>query len=96
MNAYSAKLFSDYSEKILVDDDFLSKAEENDFCFVESNNILSYLSDISSIILFKWNRHYPADKYFPIDLNGGGWKLCNSANFAGKSHENITMEEYRR
>ena len=96
MSTYSAKLFSEYAEKICVDDDFLPKAEENDFCFVECGDIMPFIDRVNTFVLFKWNRHYPANVYFPVDLNNGEWKLCSTENFAGNSHSKVTMEVYTR
>ena len=96
MNTYSAKLFSQIPAEICIDDAFLEKAGENDFCFVENTDFLPYAEKIKKIVLFKWNRHYPADKFFSLDLNDGLWHLQNSVDFPGFSHERITMEEYMR
>ena len=46
------------------------------------------------IILYKWNRVYPADFRFEVDLSS--WKLEESEEFAGLSHEKITRERYIR
>ena len=95
MNSYSKKQFAEYnSEQILVDENFLSKTEANDFCFVENNNLSDYADKIEKIILFKWNRNYPADMYFSIDLKK--WVLEESVDFEGYSHEKITKEIYKR
>lgn len=51
-------------------------------------------ADISEMILYRWNRRYPADQYFPIDLDG--WELLHSEEFAGTSHDKITKESWRR
>ena len=49
---------------------------------------------IDSIILYRWNRVYPADTYFDIDLSG--WQLVRTGEFSGASHELITKEVYTR
>ncbi|MFR4122966.1 MAG: hypothetical protein ACLT0W_12285 [Clostridium sp.] len=46
------------------------------------------------MILYKWNRVYPADQYFAMDLSG--WKLVETVEFPGSSHEKITEERYER
>ena len=45
-----------------------------------------------------WMNHrtYPADQHFDIDLSGGNWKICESVEFTGHSHERITIEVYLR
>ena len=40
------------------------------------------------------NRDYPADMYFKMDL--GSWKLAETQEYAGSSHEKITEERYVR
>ena len=92
MNTYSSGLFKDAENKIIVDDDFLQKAEKGDYCFCE--NCLPDEKDVEKITLFKWNRKYPGDYYFNIDLTA--WNLTETEEFAGYSHEKITMEEYIR
>ena len=49
---------------------------------------------VDSVILYKWNRVYPADQYFAMDLSG--WKLVETVEFPGSSHEKITEERYER
>lgn len=96
MNGYSAKMFADISKNICVDEDFLDYAGEEEFCFLENRDIMPYMDKISQILLFKWNRHYPADTFFPIDLCAKPWKLTDTEEFSGSSHNKITMEVYKR
>lgn len=93
MNAYSHKQFAGVAEGgLLIDEDFLSLAQEGDFCFVEDISPLSHLSHIEQIILYRWNRVYPADLYF--DLPVDTWTLVQTQEFPGSSHEKITKEVY--
>lgn len=89
---YSATLFP--LSGIESSEDYLSLAVEDDFCFVELENVAPYEHQIKEITVFRWNRLYPADLYFPIDLTR--WKLVYSEDFPGNSHEKITMEVYRK
>ena len=92
MNSYSAKVFGTLPD-ISVAEDFLDKAQEGDFCFVEETPIAGYEQSIEEIILFKWNRVYQADVHFGFpDQNK--FKLIETCDFAGSSHEKITMEVY--
>ena len=77
-----------------IDSDFLTKAGTEDFCFVEGENLTGYEGKITEIVLYKWNRDYPADLFFEIDL--GEWKLEERKEFSGYSHEKITREIYSR
>ncbi len=92
MNSYSAGIFRDATGKITVDDDFLQKAGKGDYCFCE--NSLPDENEVEKIILFKWNRKYPADYYFDMDLTA--WNLAETEEFVGYSHDKISMEVYVR
>ena len=96
MNHYSYPLFADMNMWVAVDDAFLSLAAEEDWCFVENTDVCPYLDSVSQIIIFKWNRRYPADMVFSAELTGGTWKLNQSEVFSGYSHDRITMEVYTR
>ncbi len=91
MNNYSAKQF-DYSPEIQVSDTFIQQAGVGEFCFVENSEIPT--ENIEEIILYKWNRTYPADVFFEFDLKKNGFKKISSNDFVGSSHEKITEEIY--
>ena len=75
---------------------FLDKARPGDFCFIENVAPSAYEDKIEKIILYRWNRNYPGDLYFDIPLEEHGWKLIETDDFAGRSHEKITKEVYER
>lgn len=93
MNAYSAKQF-DNNEKIIVDEDFLNSAGQGDFCFVENKNIIC--ENVESFYIFNWNRKYPGDLFFSVDLKAEGFKKIKKEEFQGNSHDKITLEIYSR
>jgi len=95
MNDYSAKLFSDeQKEHIIVQSDFLEIASENDYCFVENTELSNYQNNIQEIVLYRWNRVYPADTYFQFPLDKNKWKLQKTTDIKGNSHDVITEEVY--
>ncbi|MBC5627685.1 ribonuclease Z [Clostridium sp. NSJ-6] len=97
MNHYSYKLYKDIDNgKVQVCDDFLNKCGSNDFCLIEDKSLFNYANNIDTLIVYKWNRVYPADLYFDIDLQNSNWKLIESTEFQGSSHDKITKEIYRR
>ena len=97
MNHYSAQQFdADSIQHLNVDDAFLQEAVDGDYCFVEDAALAPFERWIEKIIIFRWHRTYPADQHFDIDLSGGNWKICESVEFTGHSHERITMEVYLR
>lgn len=50
----------------------------------------------SVIVIYRWNRHYPADTHWDIDLTECGFSLQETREFAGTSHEKITKEVYAK
>ena len=97
MNEYSAKQFSqDDAPQLRVDGEFLSSAKTGEFCFVEDEALAPYAPLIEKIFLYRWNRKYPSDRKFDLDLNEGGWRSEESTDFPGSSHAAITEEVYVR
>lgn len=84
-NEYSSKLFPENTVEICGN-------AENGFCFAENFTIDE--EKIDELIIYKWNRVYPADAYFTISLEN--WNLIETVDFEGSSHEKITREIYRR
>lgn len=95
LSPYSAKLFDD-DPRVRADDQFLLRAAEGDHCFIEDGSLLCVESKIERLIIYRWNRRYPADVYFDIPLAEHGWRLVESHDFAGTSHERVTEEVYER
>ncbi len=97
VHPYSASLFAALPEsRICASEDFLSGAGPDDFCFLETGDPLPDPDRITRVLLFQWNRTYPFDVTFPLDLSASGWTLESREEFPGSSHENITLEVYRR
>ena len=93
MNAYSAKQFSELPDGIRVDEAFLEKAGEDDFCFVEDPSGLRG-KQADRLIIYRWNRRYPSDVKFPMEAFAPRMRLHSSCEFVGSSHECITQEVY--
>lgn len=97
---YSRKLLEKYLAdntveiEIATEEVFLRKAGNEDYCFAEEILPVRYEKNISQLILYRWNRKYPADVYFEIDLNN--WNMIQSWELIGHSHEKITKEIYER
>ncbi|MCD7950260.1 MAG: hypothetical protein LUG12_08390 [Erysipelotrichaceae bacterium] len=89
MNDYSYSLYNDCVECI-VDEYFL---DNDDYNLIENVSVKDYQNNIDEIILYKWNRNYPADFYLDIDLTL--FSLIETIEFEGKSHH-LTKEIYRR
>ena len=93
MNAYSAKIFPE-SEKIVVCDDFLEKAGKGDCCFCENAPVS--LDNVTGIIIYRWNRLYPADVHFGFDLDECGFTLVSAEEFIGNSHPTVTEQIFKK
>lgn len=97
MTVYSKGLFEKSDGiRIMESEDLLRQLKEEDICFVEDTSIIGYEEQIRTVILYQWNRHYPADTYFPLELPEGKWRLIRKEEFKGSSHEHITKEVYSR
>ena len=90
VSPYTAKQF-EQQEKLVISDNPQS-LRGNLWCFIEDPQHLPPEDQISRIVVYRWNRAYPSDRYFSIDLNL--WELTSFQEFAGYSHEKITEEVY--
>ena len=95
MSQYSYPLFENVkTENIVADDSCLDKASSDEYCFIENLSVTNHKDKIDEIVLFRWNRSYPSDVKFDVDL--GELKLNSTEEFVGNSHECITMEVYSK
>ena len=92
LNEYSARLFLGKTDMLNIDEDFLNKAENDDYCFVENTDILNHLHECNQFIVYQWNRKYPSDFKFPREEALKNRKSVSVIDFVGNSHEKITEE----
>ena len=92
---YSHMLFEEYPQAMVIDDLF-ADCPDGGVCFAELKPLKPYLELIEEMIVYRWNRLYPADLYFDVDLQKNGFSLVSSCEFVGSSHDKITKEVYRR
>lgn len=93
MNEYTSNLFEELSDNMIVDEAFLDKAKEGDYCFVENKSIMPYMETVEKIIIYRWNKIYPSDFKFDDKLIEG-WVRESIAVFDGNSHDAIGKEEW--
>ena len=91
VNEYTSKLFENNPKNLIVCENPLKTAGDEDFCFIENLDICD--ADINKVIIYRWNRHYPSDKKLSDNLLKNK-KIVSSTEFAGNSHEKITQEVY--
>ena len=96
IDPYSKLLFEDSGADILCESDFLDLATENDCCFVENRALVPYIDKIDEVVVYHWNRRYPSDVFFDLDLSKEGFKIVSTEEFAGYSHDKITKEIFRK
>ncbi len=96
ISPFSEKLLNRYSLPFKALDNPLDGRERDDIVFIENIPLKEYIEDIDRLIVYKWNRDYPADLYLDIDTKNDGFKIKSRREFAGKSHEKITREDYER
>ena len=76
-----------------MDRDPAARAAEGDgLCLLELQDPEAALERADRLVLYRWGRHYPADRR--LDLPPAGWRLEGQTEFPGRSHDMITKEIY--
>ena len=65
-------------------------AKNNEFSFIENTQVPP--EKVKKLYLFHWNRIYPSD--FSLKLPMDTYKIIQTEDFIGSSHEKITLEVY--
>lgn len=92
---YSAPLFGE-REDVLADGEFLDKAAEGEVCFVEDRPVAPYADRVEAMVVYDWDRAYPADVHLDLDPAASGFALREEREFRGTSHERIIRRVYER
>ncbi len=90
---YSKPLFPDGSS-VVVAEHPLETAKAGDFCFTEGLLLAPAEAAIEELILYRWDKVYPADVFLDLDLTR--WHLQDTYELAGSSHDKITREVYTK
>lgn len=93
---YSQILFEAYEGKYEITDDFFAINDDNCICFIENIDVKPYIDQISAVTVYNWNRVYPRELVFDINLEKEGFSLMSSREFKGYSHDKIRKEVYER
>lgn len=92
---YSAALFGE-REEVRADEEFMDKAEDGEVCFVEDRPIAPYAERVEAMVLYDWDRAYPADVHLDFNPAEAGFTLTEEREFSGTSHERIIRKIYVR
>lgn len=77
---------------LVVTENVLEDTPEESVCFVETPPLSPAAPRIHRLIVYRWNRVYPADAV--LDLQLDHWTLREQTEFPGNSHPKITREVY--
>ena len=103
---YSMELFKEAADQDLsaqamesrvdfqVSEEPFMNAGEGEFCFIEDRAPSGFEDKIEQLYLYFWNRDYPSDLRFDLDMEG--WRLIRSVPLQGNSHEKIDENIYVR
>ena len=90
-----------YSESLFLNRRLCYRVTEDPFtdvgdayCFLETVDPAPYKDMIPEIVMYRWNRHYPSDLWFTLNLED--YYLTERVDFVGSSHEKITREVWKK
>jgi len=96
---FSGKLLIEpFSEKLIqaAEIPYVLPPETAEDYFAEDVPSEDILAQTEKLIIYRWNRHYPADVRWNPDFSAMGFSLQESTEFPGTSHEKITREVYKK
>ena len=93
ISPYSERLFRDFGGYILADDP-LAECGEDDFCFVEGEDVLRALSLANKVISYNFSLEYPFDLKIDTPPTDLGFRRVDSKKFKGLAHDKIVKDVY--
>lgn len=94
---FSEKLFAQAEIFAKVSNTPATEASVDDLVFYEEGELAPLLERATRLIVYRWNRVYPADVVWQGELPPHGFTLLREpTEFVGFSHETITKEVYVR
>ena len=88
---FSEKLLSAYEVPHTVSE-VLASGLNSGYCFIEDIPLLPLKDRITEIIVYRWDKIYPAD--VTLDLPLAEFKLLSTEELLGNSHQTIQKETY--
>lgn len=93
---FSEKLIGNAQIPYVLAPETLTELEENAHFFAEAPVAAELVERACGVVIYRWNRHYPADTHWEMDLAEYGFSLQQTSEFPGTSHEKITKEVYAK
>ena len=90
---YSLPLFEGTTASVSVAQE-LSSLPRDAYVFLETTDPTPLSPLLDEVIVYRWNRHYPADLTFSIDL--GAFTPAKVTELVGSSHDKITKEVWKK
>ena len=90
---YSSELFPE--DRVCVVDS-PADLQSDAHCFWEGQDLTAIADQVRELVVYKWNRRYPYDCAFPVELFENKLACIAKEEFAGSSHDRITCEVYRK
>lgn len=87
----SAYLFAEYSVNKVNN---VSDLPDDAVYFHEITDPKNIINQFDTVIIYRWNRHYPSDVKFEFAMNN--YKKTYEEEFVGFSHDKITKEVYKK
>lgn len=88
---HSLGLFSGYDIKTIDD---VNSLPNDAVYFHEITDPKDIIKNFDTIIIYRWNRHYPSDVKFEFKMND--YQKIYEEEFVGFSHDKITKEVYNK
>ena len=95
MESESEILFQKSDAEYTVCGDVLNQTGHGNSCFVENKSIAAHCNQISTLVIYRWNRVYPADFHLDVEPKENLFQLQSCTEFEGSSHEKITKEVWK-
>ena len=96
VSPYTAGQFDPAPANLRPAEDFLERAGRGEYCLAEFPPLAPVLERVEGILLYRWNRVYPADRYLDFRPEAAGFSLIHTADLPGSSHKTLTKEVYQR
>lgn len=93
ITSFSEKLMAEYCDKVTICED-ASALQSGQWFFCENVDLTSFADKIEKLVVYKWNRVYPAD--FKCNLDFSLFNLKSEIEFEGNSHPVITKQTFAK